>query len=137
MMVRDQQKEDQVASLGTLEAAVMEVLWNDGEPLSVRQVLERLPPERGLAYTTVMTVLERLARKGVLLRHEQRPAFLYEPKLSRASYTAQLMTQVLADSTDRTTALVHFAQDVAPTEAQALWEALDERRRHRWRRSRP
>ena len=53
-----------MAGLGELEREVMARLWDAGEPLTVRQVHERLDPARGLAYTTVMTVLDRLAKKA-------------------------------------------------------------------------
>lgn len=56
-------------SLGALERTVMDVVWDHGGPggLTVRQVLERLPDQQ-LAYTTVMTVLVRLAGKDLLTR---------------------------------------------------------------------
>ena len=53
--------------LGELERAVMDVLWESAEPLTVRQVGARLT-DRDLAHTTVMTVLDRLAKKGLVER---------------------------------------------------------------------
>ena len=65
--------------LGPLEIRVMEVLWTAGQS-SVRDVVEKL--ERKLAYTTVMTTLDRLFKKGMLARQKSERAFLYLPRLS-------------------------------------------------------
>ena len=66
--------------LGPLEAEVMEVVWATSAPLNVRDVLERLNEGRKpeLAYTTVMTVMARLAEKRVLIRTRQGRGYLYE-----------------------------------------------------------
>ena len=65
--------------LGPLEIQVMEVIWTDGES-SVRDVVEKLGNK--LAYTTVMTTLDRLFKKGLLDRHKSERAFLYSSRLS-------------------------------------------------------
>lgn len=67
--------------LGPLGAEIMDVLWAEGDPLTVRQVLDRLNHgrDRPLAYTTVMTVLGRLADRGVLRRTPQGRGYVYEP----------------------------------------------------------
>lgn len=69
--------------LGPLEILVMEALWRDGES-SVRDVADRL--ERPLAYTTVMTTLDRLYKKGLLARRKVERAFFYAPRHSRAEW---------------------------------------------------
>lgn len=69
--------------MGTLESEVLNVLWASDEPLAVREVLQRLNADRGdahrLAYTTVMTVLARMASKGVLERERVGRGFTYRP----------------------------------------------------------
>jgi len=67
--------------LGPLEAEVMRVLWAAEEPLPVRGVLEILSRRRkpALAYTTVMTVLSRLAEKRILRRTRAGRGYVYEP----------------------------------------------------------
>ena len=57
-----------MVSRGELEQQVMVLLWRAGEPLTVADVQELLARERDLAYTTVMTVLDRLAKKGLARR---------------------------------------------------------------------
>lgn len=113
-----------VAKLGELERAVMEVVWARAEPATVRAVHEELA-DRGLAYTTVMTVLTRLAAKGVVRRKRSGRAWLYAPAASREEYVAELMLEALEMTGDRDSALVRFAQSVTTDEADALRKALE------------
>ena len=55
--------------LGDLERAVMEQLWKASEPQTVRSVHAALSAQRHLAYTTIMTVLRRLADKGLVVAY--------------------------------------------------------------------
>ena len=68
--------------LGPLEAEVMEVVWRLKEA-SVKQVLFQLEGAHRPAYTTVMTTLSRLAKKGVLQRSRRGRRFVYRPSSSR------------------------------------------------------
>ena len=111
---------------GELEAVIMERLWEWGRPALVRDVVDDLNRERPLAYTTVMTVMENLHRKGWLRRERDGRAWRYEPTRSRSSYTAALMSDALATSPDRRTALAHFALQMSPHDAALLREALDQ-----------
>ncbi|MBV9403912.1 MAG: BlaI/MecI/CopY family transcriptional regulator [Acidobacteriaceae bacterium] len=70
-------------ALGRLELGVMEILWTAGES-NVRDVNQKL--ERPLAYTTVMTTLDRLYKKGLLTRRKSDRAFLYSPCFSREEW---------------------------------------------------
>ncbi|MFT4188333.1 MAG: BlaI/MecI/CopY family transcriptional regulator [Aeromicrobium sp.] len=110
---------------GELERSVMNVLWDADGPLLVREVQEALN-ERDLAYTTVMTVLDRLGAKGMVERERDGRAYRYTPAQSRESATAELIDAALDASGDRTSALVHFARTVDPEEAAALRRALDQ-----------
>jgi predicted transcriptional regulator len=80
---------------GELEQAVMEILWSRPEALSVRDVHELLTPERDLAYTTVMTVLDRLAKKNLAVRNLDGRAWLYRPAQSRAAEVASEVLDLL------------------------------------------
>jgi predicted transcriptional regulator len=84
-------------SLGHLEAAVMQVLWELGET-SVRDVAERL--ERPLAYTTVMTTLDRLYKKGLLNRNKRERAFFYLPRYTRDEWERMQADQFVAGFLD-------------------------------------
>ena len=68
--------------LGDLELAIMQIVWTRDE-VTVRQVWAALQPQRALAYTTVMTVMSRLAQKGVLVVRKQGKTYYY-----RAAATA-------------------------------------------------
>ena len=111
---------------GELEAVIMERLWEWGRPVLVREMVEALREDRAPAYTTVMTVMENLYRKGWLRRERDGRAWRYEPTASRSSYTAALMSDALATSADRRTALAHFALQMSPHDAALLRAALDQ-----------
>ena len=115
--------------LGELERAVMDHLWSSGEPQTVRQVHEALCEQRELAYTTVMTVLQRLARKNLVVQIRDDRAHQYAPTYGRDELVAGLMVDALdqaADSGDRQAALMHFVGRVGVDEADALRRALAE-----------
>jgi predicted transcriptional regulator len=58
----------------------MDAIWDVGRPVPVREIVDRLNGRRAepLAYTTVMTVMNRLTTKGVLARHGERRSYVYE-----------------------------------------------------------
>jgi predicted transcriptional regulator len=114
-----------VSSLGDLERVVMDMLWERREPASVRDVARALA-DRDLAYTTVMTVLDRLAKKGFARRERAGRAWLYTPAASREAYVAQLMLDALDLTGDRGAALVRFARSVPGNDADLLRETLSQ-----------
>jgi predicted transcriptional regulator len=111
---------------GELEAVIMDRLWERGSPALVREILDDLPGDRVLAYTTVMTVMDNLYRKGWLRRERDGRAWRYEPTGSRSGYTAALMNEALETSADRRRALAHFAIQMSPYDAAVLRDALDQ-----------
>jgi predicted transcriptional regulator len=113
-----------VNRLGDLERAIMDILWESDSSLTVREVSARLT-ERNLAHTTVMTVLDRLAKKGFARRQRDGRAWRYCPSATRETYVAELMLTALDQTGDRTAALTRFAKSVSGVEAEALREALE------------
>jgi predicted transcriptional regulator len=113
-----------MARFGDLEAAIMNRMWSYSRPASVREVLEDLQKERTIAYTTVMTVMDNLHKKGWLRRKRVGRAYEYEAVASREGYTAKLMREALATSNNQAAALVHFLSDLSPEEKEALQTAL-------------
>ncbi|MER6825776.1 BlaI/MecI/CopY family transcriptional regulator [Streptosporangium sp. NPDC000563] len=113
-------------NLGSLERAIMDVLWGCKQPMLVRQVQDMLNQnaERSLAYTTVQTVAERLVRKGLLERAPVRNAFRYTASRSRDEHVAGLMLAALANSPDRAPVLSRFAEGVDPDDALRLLHEL-------------
>ena len=112
-------------ALGDLEREVMTQLWNAGEPLTVRRVHELLSRDRDLAYTTVMTVLDRLAKKGVVTQQRADRAYRYAPAQTREEMTAALMLDALSAAPDgvRDAALAHFVGRLDPSALTAAIEA--------------
>ncbi|MFY1675184.1 BlaI/MecI/CopY family transcriptional regulator [Plantactinospora sp. WMMB334] len=111
--------------LGDLERAVMDVLWDRGAGAgaTVREVADVLR-DRELAYTTVMTVLDRLAGKGMVEREREGRAWRYRPAASREAHIARLMLDALDLAGSRDAALVRFARSMTGTEAEVLRAAL-------------
>ncbi|WP_411284010.1 BlaI/MecI/CopY family transcriptional regulator [Lapillicoccus sp.] len=111
--------------LGELEAVVMDRLWTWERPTTVREVLDDLIEDRKLAYTTVMTVMDNLHRKGVLSREPDGRAYRYSPVRTRADHTADLIASVLSTSDDRTAPLLRFVEQMDPDELARLRAALE------------
>jgi predicted transcriptional regulator len=107
----------------------MEVVWAADGPVTGRAVVDELTRDRPLAYTTVLTVMDRLVRKGMLSRERRGRAHTYRAARSRAAYTADLMASVLGSSDDRSAVLLHFVEQIPPDQAEALRSALDAARR--------
>ncbi|MEO9325243.1 BlaI/MecI/CopY family transcriptional regulator [Nocardioides sp. C4-1] len=116
------------SQLGDLERAVMEQLWSaaDGAALTVREVHAALSESRDIAYTTVMTVMDRLARKDLVVQAKDGRAYRYRARESRAALTAGLMRDTLDDFAehDRSTALVAFVEEASADDVAALRRAL-------------
>ena len=113
--------------LGNLEREVMDHLWTVNEPQTVRQVHQAICLRRPLAYTTVTTVLRRLADKGIALQLRQERAHRYAASRSRDQLVAALMLDALGQVTDqhgKHAALVHFVAQVKPDEVGVLRRAL-------------
>jgi len=79
--------------LGRLENEVMEVLWSRGDS-RVQDVVETL--NRRLAYTTVMTTLDRLFKKGLLGRRKEDRAFVYSPRFTQPEWQRRRAGELVA-----------------------------------------
>lgn len=87
--------QDSKQVLGELESAVMEILWQQPHQ-TVVEVEEQLRKTREIAHTTVLTTLDRMHRKGYLLRTKQSKAFVYAPRYSKTEFEKGLAQEVLA-----------------------------------------
>jgi predicted transcriptional regulator len=100
-----------------LESEVMDAVWAAPDQVSVREVLDALNRRRSqpLAYTTVMTVMNRLTTKNVLRRHGERRSYVYEATATDAAGIAvREVIQTYGDA-----AVAHFV-DVASADADIL-----------------
>lgn len=116
---------------GSLERVIMDVIWEtSGSEVSVRDVLESRAGN-GLAYTTVMTVLDRLWRKGYLTRHRSGRAYLYSAARTRDEHVESLVSEVLAGAGDRKSALLGFVRGVEDEDIESLRAAIRQVRKER------
>lgn len=107
--------------LGPLEQRLLDGLWVQGSA-TVRELLENGCPE--LAYTTVMTTLDRLYKKGVLTRSEEGRAFRYAPRLSREEFhreaAGNALRQLLDASPSSSLPLSFLVEILGERDAQLL-----------------
>jgi len=113
-------------SLGELERTALEQLWDVDEPLTPAALRDRLAAvgERGLALTTVMTVLSRLEKKGFVARDRSTRPATYAPVHAREEYVAEVMHDALGTAGDRTEALARFVGRATADETAALRRLL-------------
>ncbi|MBE8519200.1 BlaI/MecI/CopY family transcriptional regulator [Amycolatopsis sp. H6(2020)] len=111
---------------GKLESAIMEHLWARDAPSTVRELYEELLEKRSIAYTTVMSTMDTLFKKGVLRREPDGRAYRYTPVMTREENSARWMTEALSASDDRAATLMHFTRQISPQEAAELREALEQ-----------
>jgi predicted transcriptional regulator len=117
-------KKDPPPPLHELESLVMEEIWRQGEA-TVRDVLTALNRgERERAYTTVMTIMSRLDRKGLLTRSRRGKSDVYEPLMSREEYLDARAAAEVAALVDEfgDVALAHFAEQVEGLDRKQLRE---------------
>lgn len=121
------------ARLGDLERAIMDRLWAIDPPtpeaaMSVREIHDSLSEERDIAYTTVMTVLDRLTKKGLVTRERDGRAWRYLPQSTSEELTAHLLRDSLdhIDTSDRRAAMLHFLDSASADEIDDLKAALAE-----------
>ncbi|MER6178721.1 BlaI/MecI/CopY family transcriptional regulator [Streptosporangium sp. NPDC001681] len=111
--------------LGNLERSIMEALWNHPEGMFAQDLADALPSAP--AVTTVLTVLVRLSRKGLVTRERSGRAHLYRAAGGKDVFVAEAMRQVLDGAGDVEAAVSRFVGSVSPQVAAALREALDNR----------
>lgn len=111
-----------MASLGELERAVMERLWGADGPVAATTLRNELA-DRGVALTTVHTVLTRLEHKGFVRHDDARPR-RFSARASREDHAAELMHEVLGQAADRQAVLARFVGNVNDEEARLLQELL-------------
>ncbi len=81
-------------ALGFLEADIMEIIWGKGE-LSVREVFDIIKDKRDIAYTTVMTTMDRLYKKGILSRKKIVKGYNYWPKVTEKRLEKHIIRETL------------------------------------------
>lgn len=112
--------------LGDLETDVMEIVWKK-DKITVRDVYEILRAERQIAYTTVMTIMGRLAGKGILLKDTLGNTHIYRPALSKKEFTQYVINEVLDGLFEDFTepALNHFVDRLSKENNEKLNQLED------------
>jgi predicted transcriptional regulator len=113
-----------VRGFGDLEAVVMDRIWSHHGPVTVRDLFEELSGQRAIAYTTVMSTMDNLHRKGWLARERDGKAYRYTAVASREEYSARLMREALAEAGDAEAVLGHFVAAMDDSESAALRAVL-------------
>ena len=127
-MIGFRKSRDDWFALGPLEIEVLEILWQRGEG-NVHEVGEKLG--RPLAYTTVMTTLDRLFKKGMLDRRKSERAFFYSPRLSRQQWqqkrAGDFVAAFLADPQPSGELLISCLVDAVGRHDQSLLDELEKK----------
>ena len=119
-----------VPTLGPLERDALEVVWSRSSDtgsdgiIGVRDVHESLS-DRGLAYTTISTVLTNLEKKGVIERASRSRPVQYRAIIGRDEYSAALMNEALSYSRDRRASILHFVTGMDESDVEALRELVE------------
>lgn len=117
--------------LGELESEIMEIIWDQKDAVSVKDIVDILGKRRKIAYTTVMTIMTRLVNKGVLVRRLRGASYLYQPKVSKDQFVAKAVHGIFSSavSTLGEEVLTHFIkeiQKISPKKRQELLKRLNE-----------
>lgn len=108
--------------LGELELAIMRVAWSR-KTVTVRDVLEVVNKKRSLAYTTVMTVMGRLADKGLLTAEKEGVTYHYRAAFSKEEFetqTAGRLVQALINDFGGDTAISQFIKQLSESDPEQL-----------------
>lgn len=109
---------------GMLEDEVLAALWRGGRPMSPGEVQTAL--NGSLAYTTVMTTLARLHRKGLATRARAGRGYVYSPSVDEAGHTASAMHELLSRRSDHEAVLARFVSELTPEDERLLQRLLDD-----------
>jgi predicted transcriptional regulator len=114
----------QQRGLGDLEATVMERVWDREDGVTVREVFEELADGRQIAYTTVLSTLDNLHRKGWVRREREGKAYRYWPTMTREERSANLMRAAFNAGGDTEAVLAFFIEQMTAEESAQLKAAL-------------
>ncbi|GAC1393660.1 MAG: BlaI/MecI/CopY family transcriptional regulator [Ktedonobacteraceae bacterium] len=107
--------------LGDLEAEIMELVWARPaeQGTTVRDVFEVLYERRHLAYTTVQSTMNRLAKKRMLRAKTEEHAHIYFPVLTQEEFVSRMMGRVLEGLLSNFTGMTHEPREVSSDEHSA------------------
>jgi predicted transcriptional regulator len=124
-------------TLGALEAQVMDAIWQAKEPVCVEDVRSALATHgKDAAYTTIMTTLSRLNKKGLLAREMRGKAYYYSPRVTRSELSSTVTKQVIDGllATFAEPAMSYFVEALSntdPNKLASLAEIIERKRQER------
>jgi len=120
--------------LGALQKAIMETVWELGEA-TVQQVLARIGRDRALAYTTVLSAMQKLEKRGWLRHREEGRAYIYLPTRSREEESKSSLRKFIATvfGGDPLVLFQHLLDDeeLSTKDLAALKKMIEKRRKER------
>ncbi len=125
-------KNKKPSPFGELEEKVMDILWNKGNA-TVKEINEELSKKgEKYAYTTIMTILDRLYKKGILDRKKEGKGYRYTPKLSREEFEEMVTEKVISEivKANPSTAVAAFGgviEELSEEEIKKLKEIIDKK----------
>ena len=114
----------QQRGFGDLEATVMDRVWAREDGVTVREVFDELTSVRQIAYTTVLSTMDNLHRKGWVRRDREGKAYRYWPTMTREERSANLMRAAFSAGGDREAVLAFFVGQMTAEESAQLKAAL-------------
>ena len=119
--------------LGDIERLVMDILWSRAE-VTGREVLEEIQKERPLAFTTILTVMDRLLKKGLIRRKKRGGVFVYAPSISRDEFVKQVSEEGLhgildISASSAASSFVDILYKTSPEEMDRLSRLIEERKK--------
>src|SRR3954464_15540595 len=102
----------------------MDRLWIRGEVSTVRDIFDELASDRAIAYTTVLSTMDTLHRKGWLVRERVGKAYHYRPKMTREEHSAKLMRDAFESGGDTDLVLTFFLDQMNDTESAQVKSTL-------------
>lgn len=114
----------QQRGLGDLEATVMDRVWASADGATVRDIFEQLADARQIAYTTVLSTMDNLYRKGWVRRDREGKAYRYWPTMTREERSAQLMRAAFDSGGNAEAVLAFFVDQMSAEESAKLRAAL-------------
>lgn len=114
----------QQRGFGDLEAVVMDQVWSCEHAVTVREVFDELAAQREIAYTTVMSTMDNLHRKGWLARERDGKAYNYWATMTREERSANLMSEAFHSGGDTDLVLSFFLGKMNPQESERLRAVL-------------
>ena len=114
----------QQRGFGDLEATVMDRVWARDDGVTVREVFDELTGTRQIAYTTVLSTMDNLHRKGWVRRDREGKAYRYWPTMTREERSANLMRAAFSAGGDSEAVLAFFVGQMTAEESAQLKAAL-------------